>query len=93
MGTLASTREFFRVLREFFQVLPAVGYKMPELSPYAQPVFVRILGAAETRVAFKLLKGALREQAFHLDKVNADRVYVRKPRSKTYEILDDDFCQ
>ncbi|MEH6581580.1 MAG: long-chain-acyl-CoA synthetase [Halioglobus sp.] len=62
-----------------------------ELPAYAQPVFVRVLRSAETTVTFKLLKGDLREQAFHSDKVGDDPVYVRKPRSKQYEALDASF--
>ena len=64
-----------------------------ELPPYAQPVFVRILRSAETTVTFKLVKGDLREQAFHLDRVGDDPVYVRKPRGEQYERLDDVFYQ
>jgi citronellyl-CoA synthetase len=64
-----------------------------ELPPYAQPVFIRVLCAAETTVTFKMLKGDLREQAYHPDKVGDDLVYVRKPRSAAYERLDDVFYQ
>ena len=63
------------------------------LPAYAQPVFIRLLQTAETTVTFKLLKGDLREQAFHLDKVGEDRIYVRKPRSNRYEPLDQAFYQ
>lgn len=63
------------------------------LPPYAQPVFVRILRAAQTTVTFKLLKGELREQSYHLDRVGDDTVYVRKPRSAGYELLDRTFYQ
>lgn len=64
-----------------------------ELPLYAQPVFIRVQRNLETTVTFKLLKGALREQAYHLDKINDDVVYVRKPRSKGYEVLDAEFYQ
>jgi citronellyl-CoA synthetase len=63
------------------------------LPPYAQPIFVRILTAAQTTVNFKLLKGELREQYYHLDRVGDDAVYVRKPRSAGYELLDQKFYQ
>jgi citronellyl-CoA synthetase len=63
------------------------------LPPYAQPVFVRILRAAQTTVTFKLLKGELREQSYHLDRVGDDIIYVRKPRSTGYERLDRAFYQ
>lgn len=64
-----------------------------ELPQYAQPVFIRVLRSAETTMTFKLLKGELREQAFHLDSVGDDIIYVRKPRSKHYELLDAEFYQ
>jgi len=38
------------------------------LPSYTQPVFVRILRAVETTVTFKLLKGELREQSYHLER-------------------------
>jgi citronellyl-CoA synthetase len=63
------------------------------LPPYAQPVFIRILRAAQTTVTFKLLKGDLREESYHLDRVGDDTVYVRKPRSACYELLDRTFYQ
>ena len=59
-----------------------------ELPSYAQPVFVRIQRSLATTGTFKLLKGELREQAYHLDKVGDDEIYVRKPRSDGYERLD-----
>jgi citronellyl-CoA synthetase len=64
-----------------------------ELPPYAQPVFIRILRSAETTVTFKLLKGDLRGQAYHPEKVNGDPLYVRRPRSAAYEELDPAFYQ
>jgi citronellyl-CoA synthetase len=64
-----------------------------ELPGYAQPVFVRIQRSVATTVTFKLLKGDLREQAYHLDRVAGDTIYVRKPRSDNYEVLDSAFYQ
>lgn len=64
-----------------------------ELPGYAQPVFIRILRSVTTTMTFKLQKTDLREQAFHLDKVGGDTVYVRKPRSAAYEPLEADFYQ
>ena len=64
-----------------------------ELPLYARPVFVRLQRSVATTVTFKLLKGELREQAFHLDKVGEDSIYVCKPRSTGYELLDTDFYQ
>ena len=63
------------------------------LPDYARPVFVRLQQDTETTVTFKLLKGKLREQAYHLDKVGKDRMYVRHPRSGEYRVLDDEFYQ
>ena len=34
-------------------------------------------------MTFKLLKGDLREQAYHPDKVGDDIIYLRKPRSES----------
>ena len=63
------------------------------LPDYARPVFVRLQQDTETTVTFKLLKGKLREQAYHLDKLGKDRMYVRHPRSGEYRVLDDEFYQ
>jgi acyl-CoA synthetase (AMP-forming)/AMP-acid ligase II len=54
---------------------------------YARPVFVRIIEELETTGTFKLKKGDLREEAYHLDKVNDDLVFVRKPKSECYTRL------
>ncbi len=62
-----------------------------DLPGYAQPVFIRLLRNAETTGTFKLLKGELREQAYHPGEVGGDTVYVRKPRSDSYELLDEEF--
>jgi len=64
-----------------------------QLPDYARPVFVRLQQDTEITVTFKLLKGKLREQAYHLDRVGKDRVYVRHPRSGDYRVLDDAFYQ
>lgn len=62
-----------------------------ELPLYARPVFVRIQRALETTGTFKLMKGELREQAFHLNRVNGDEILVRKPGGDAYEVLDEQF--
>jgi citronellyl-CoA synthetase len=41
-----------------------------------------------TTGTFKLVKGELRKQAFHLDQLGDDTVYVQLPRSSHYELLD-----
>ena len=63
-----------------------------ELPAFARPVFIRIQAEAETTVTFKLFKGALRKESYHLDQVS-DPLYVLKPRSNSYELLDNDFYQ
>ena len=62
-----------------------------QLPVYARPVFLRVQRNMETTVTFKLLKGELRQQAFHLARVGQDEIYVRKPRSQDYEPLDEAF--
>ncbi|ARN75211.1 long-chain-acyl-CoA synthetase [Oceanicoccus sagamiensis] len=58
-----------------------------ELPPHARPVFVRIQPQQETTVTFKLVKGTLRKEAYHLDQLT-DPVYILKPKSQTYQPLD-----
>lgn len=64
-----------------------------ELPSYAQPVFIRVQGEVATTATFKLLKTDLREQAYHPSRTKGDLVYVRKPRSHGYEVLDAAFYQ
>jgi len=64
-----------------------------QLPGYAQPVFIRLQQALDTTVTFKLQKVELREQAYHLDKVGDDRLFVKQPRSNSYSLLDSDFHQ
>ena len=65
-----------------------VSEKLPS---YAQPVFVRIIEELETTGTFKLKKNDLREEAYHLDKVKGDKVYIKKPGENTYSLLDEDY--
>ena len=58
-----------------------------KLPSYARPVFVRIIEEMETTGTFKLKKGDLREEAYHLDKVNDDLIFVREPKSECYARL------
>jgi citronellyl-CoA synthetase len=62
-----------------------------ELPAYARPVFLRIQRSMATTGTFKLLKGELREQAYHLDNVGDDEIYVRRPQGESYERLDVGF--
>jgi acyl-CoA synthetase (AMP-forming)/AMP-acid ligase II len=57
---------------------------------YARPIFVRIIDELETTGTFKLKKNELRDEAFHLDKVNNDLVFVREPKSECYKRLTND---
>jgi acyl-CoA synthetase (AMP-forming)/AMP-acid ligase II len=58
------------------------------LPSYARPVFVRIIEELETTGTFKLKKNELRDEAFHLDKVNNDAIFIRNPGSDSYVKLD-----
>jgi acyl-CoA synthetase (AMP-forming)/AMP-acid ligase II len=58
-----------------------------KLPVYARPVFVRVIEELETTGTFKLKKGALRDEAYHLDKVSDDLVFVREPKSDCYTRL------
>lgn len=60
------------------------------LPRYARPVFVRILKELPTTSTYKLQKNELREQAYHLDKVQDD-LLVLKPGEDEYCRLDTDF--
>ena len=51
-------------------------------------MFVRIIEELETTGTFKLKKNDLREEAYHLDKVDGDQIFVKKPGDKTYTLLD-----
>ena len=61
-----------------------------ELPAFARPVFVRIEQEQDTTGTFKLFKGKLKQQAYHLDQVD-EPLYVRQPKSKQYELLDRGF--
>ncbi|KZX59080.1 long-chain-acyl-CoA synthetase [Halioglobus sp. HI00S01] len=64
-----------------------------ELPIYARPVFLRVQRNIATTGTFKLLKTDLRRQAYHLNQVDQDEVYVRRPRSDRYERLEPTFYQ
>lgn len=67
-------------------------YVDQQLSSYARPIFVRIEDEQEVTGTFKLFKGKLRKEAFHLDQTD-NAIYVRKPKSASYELLDQAFYQ
>lgn len=67
------------------------AYINQHLPAYARPVFVRIQPEMDTTGTFKMLKGDLRKEGYDLDQID-DPVYVLKPRSDTYELLDTVFA-
>lgn len=54
---------------------------------YSIPVFLRVSKSVDTTGTFKHSKVKLREEAFYLDKVGQDKVYVRLSKSDTYTLL------
>lgn len=77
---------------EVFDVEGFSAFVTAKLPHFAQPVFVRVQPEAETTGTFKLLKGELRKQAFHLDQVSDD-LYVLPPRASQYQKLDAQLYQ
>jgi citronellyl-CoA synthetase len=65
-------------------------YTHRELPSFACPVFVRIEKEQDTTGTFKLVKGQLKREAFHLDQINQP-IYIKKPNSNEYELLDQAF--
>ncbi len=69
------------------------SFVIDKLPSYAQPIFVRIIEELETTGTFKLKKNDLREEAYHLDKVNGNLVFIKKPGQNTYVPLDREFYE
>ncbi len=69
------------------------SFVIDKLPSYAQPIFVRIIEELETTGTFKLKKNDLREEAYHLDKVNGNQVFIKKPGQNTYVPLDREFYE
>ena len=67
-----------------------VSQKLPS---YAQPIFVRIIEELETTGTFKLKKNDLREEAYHLDKVKGNQIFIKKPGQNSYVPLDKEYYQ
>jgi citronellyl-CoA synthetase len=63
-------------------------YVSANLPHFAHPVFVRIQPNLSTTGTFKLVKGELRKQAFHIDRIGDDEIYVLLPRTNEYKVLD-----
>ena len=68
-------------------------YMSDALPSYARPVFVRIIKELETTGTFKLKKNELRDEAYHLDKVSNDKVFIKKPGTNSYVELDNETYQ
>jgi citronellyl-CoA synthetase len=62
-----------------------------QLPSYARPVFLRIQRELDTTGTFKLVKNELRKEGYDLNLVG-DPLYVLKPGSERYELLDPDFA-
>jgi citronellyl-CoA synthetase len=67
------------------------AYVNEQLPAYARPVFLRIQPDIDTTGTFKMVKGDLRKEGYDLDLVS-DVIYVLKPRSSTYELLNPAFA-
>jgi len=73
---------------QVFDPLEFADYVSENLPGFAQPVFVRIQTDLTTTGTFKLVKGDLRKQSFHIEQVGNDTIYVMMPRTNSYQILD-----
>ena len=73
---------------QVFDPLEFADYVSENLPGFAQPVFVRIQTDLTTTGTFKLVKGDLRKQSFHIEQVGNDTSYVMMPRTNSYQILD-----
>ena len=77
---------------ETFDVEEFSAYVSSNLPIYAQPVFVRIQREVATTGTFKLVKGDLRKQAYHMDRVS-DQLYYLPPREQRYRVFDQGVYQ
>jgi len=75
-----------------FDAAEFASFVQEQLPAYARPVFVRVQPDLEVTGTFKLMKTELRKTGFDLNATD-DPVYVMKPRSSTYEMLDADYQQ
>ena len=78
--------------QETFDVEEFSAYVTSNLPIYAQPVFVRIQREVATTGTFKLVKGDLRKQAYHMDRVS-DQLYYLPPREQRYRVFDQGVYQ
>ncbi len=75
-----------------FDVEGFAAYVNHELPGYAVPVFVRIQSDIDVTGTFKMVKGDLREQSYHISKYS-DPVYVMKHGDSAYTLLDDGYVE
>lgn len=75
-----------------FDVAEFTEFVDRELPAFARPVFVRIEQEQDTTGTFKLFKGNLKQQSYHLDQID-EPIYVRQPRSEQYQLLDREFYE
>jgi citronellyl-CoA synthetase len=75
-----------------FDVNAFSAFVEKELPAHARPVFIRLQQQVETTVTFKLVKGTLRKEAYHLAQVS-DPIYMLKPRTSVYQLLDQQSYQ
>ncbi len=66
------------------------AYVEHELPGYAIPVFLRVQKDIDVTGTFKMVKGDLREQAYHIDQFD-DPVYVMKHGEQKFTLLDDSY--
>lgn len=64
-----------------------------KIPSYARPLFLRVQTEMDTTGTHKLKKGELKNEAYHLNKVGNDTIYVLKPNTKQYCLLEPDFYQ
>jgi len=71
--------------------LQALSDHIAESLPnYARPIFIRILKDLPTTTTHKLQKNELRDEAYHLDKMQ-DELLIMKPGTNCYARLNSDF--
>jgi citronellyl-CoA synthetase len=67
------------------------AYVNEQLPAYARPVFLRVQNDIDVTGTFKMIKGDLRNEGYDLEQIK-DTLYVLKPGSTSYELLDLDFA-
>jgi citronellyl-CoA synthetase len=73
--------------------IKAISKHIVEKVPsYARPLFIRQVMEMDTTGTFKMKKGDLREQAYHLEKCS-EPLFVLKHGATEYEPLDDTYYQ